>query len=73
MNNSLIYPAGLAGIADLDWQFVAVLSCITFSYLVLYRRHLSPAAIFNRRQRRQRELKQRLYGVPRPRVLQDAN
>lgn len=63
MNNSLIYPAGLAGIADLDWQSAAVLCCITFSYLVLYRRHLSPAAIFNCRQRVQRALKQRQDGA----------
>ena len=66
MDNPLIYRAGLTA---LDWQFTALLCVITFSYLVLYRRHLSPAAIINRRQRVQRELKQRQYGVRAPRVL----
>lgn len=66
MGNLLIYRAGLTDLAALDWQFAALLCFLTYSYLVLYRRHLSPTAIFNRRQRVQRELKQRQYGV-RPR------
>ncbi len=66
MDNPLIYHAGLAA---LDWQFAALLCVVAFSYLVLYRRHFSPTAIINRRQRVQRELKQSLYGVRPRRVL----
>ncbi len=66
MDNPLIYRAGLTA---LDWQCMTLLCFITFSYLVLYRRHLSPTAIINRRQRVQRELKQCQYGVRAPRVL----
>jgi len=53
----------LVGLAALDWQLAALFGLATFSNLVIYRRHLSPAAIFNRRQRVERELKQRRYGL----------
>ena len=66
MDNPLNYTVGLM---QLDWQSAALLCCITFSYLVVYRRHLSPAAIILRRQRVQRALKQRQYGVPHRSVL----
>lgn len=59
MDNPLTYFVGLA---ELDWQFAALLCLITFTYHVIYRRHLSHAAIFIRRQRVQRELRNRRYG-----------
>lgn len=57
----------LVGLAALDWQFAALLGLLMFSNLVIYRRHFSPAAILNRRQREERELKQRRYGLQRSR------
>lgn len=47
------------GLTEVDWQFATLLCLVSFSYLVIYRRHLSPAAIFNRRQRVPREVTQR--------------
>lgn len=64
MDNPLTYFVGLA---ELDWQFAALLCLVTYTSHVIYRRHLSLAAIFNRRQRVQRELRNRRYGYgPRP-------
>jgi hypothetical protein len=69
MKNLLICPAGPLGLADLDRQLNALLRFITLSYIVVYRRHLSPAAIFNRRQRAQCALQQHLFRVRPPHVL----
>ena len=57
----------LVGLAALDWQLAALFGLVMFSTLVIYRRHLSPAAILNRRQRAERESKQRRYGLRRSR------
>ncbi len=65
IDNPLTY---LVGLAALDWQSVALFCLVTFSNLVVYRRHLSPAAISNRRQCMERELKQRRYGLRRGRL-----
>jgi hypothetical protein len=69
MKNLLLYPAGPLGLADLDWQFTALLCVITFSDLVVYRRHVSPAAIFIGGQRALCELQQQLSRVRPPHVL----
>ena len=58
----------LVGLTALDWQSVALFGLVTFSNLVVYRRHLSPTAISNRRQCLERELKQRRYGLCRRRL-----
>jgi hypothetical protein len=59
IDNPLTY---LVGLAALDWQLAALFCLAMCSNLVIYRRHLSPAAILNRRQRVERELRQRRYG-----------
>jgi hypothetical protein len=62
LGNPLSY---LVGLAALDWQSAAVLCLVMFSHFVIYRRHLSPVAILNCRQRVERELRQRRYGLRR--------
>lgn len=66
MDNPLTY---LVGLTALDWQPVALLALLMFSQLVVYRRHLSPKAIFNRRQGAGREQRQQGYGLRRSRRL----
>ena len=65
IDNPLTY---LVGLTALDWQSVALFGLVTFSNLVVYRRHLSLSAISNRRQCMERELKQRRYERQRRRL-----